>query len=160
VVVAEGNGGTKTVTFVLTLSAPSGQNVTVNYSTADGTASAASGDYVAKAGTVTFGPGSTSQTVTVTLNGDMVLEGDETFFLNLVAVTGGVLVDNQAVATVVGDETPVATLTTTEVPWTNPAGHQPGNGHGPGRPLALPPEASARAEEVTDILGVGRRRRS
>ena len=58
--VTEGNTGTKTASFAVTLSAVSGQTVTVNYATANGTATAGS-DYVAAASTLTFAPGVTSQ---------------------------------------------------------------------------------------------------
>src|SRR5262249_19349912 len=74
VIVAEGNAGTTTVTFVLPLSAPSGQNVRVDYATADGTATIAGGDYVGKGGSVTFGPGAVTQTVAVNVNGDSFAE--------------------------------------------------------------------------------------
>ena len=45
--VTEGNAGSVTAVFTVTLSAVSGRQVTVNYSTANGTATAASGDYTA-----------------------------------------------------------------------------------------------------------------
>ncbi|NOK07235.1 Ig domain-containing protein,Calx-beta domain-containing protein, partial [Myxococcus xanthus] len=48
----EGNSGTATMTFTVSLGAASGQTVTVNYATADGTANAGS-DYVARSGTLT-----------------------------------------------------------------------------------------------------------
>jgi subtilisin family serine protease/subtilisin-like proprotein convertase family protein len=104
VVIAEGNTGTKSVTFVVTLSEPSGQGVTVHYATADGTASATGGDYVARTGSFTFNAGAVSQAVTVTLNGDMAAESNETFVLNLTGVTNGTLADGQGVATIIDDD--------------------------------------------------------
>src|SRR5262249_39441562 len=54
----EGRKGRSTLfTFTVTLSAPYDQAVTTSFRTADGTATASSGDYVAKTGTVTFAPG-------------------------------------------------------------------------------------------------------
>ncbi|MCU0116599.1 hypothetical protein N8H09_17700 [Curtobacterium flaccumfaciens] len=60
--VNEGNSGTTTANFTVSLSAASGQTVSVNYATADGTATAGS-DYVARSGTLTFAPGTTAQGV-------------------------------------------------------------------------------------------------
>src|SRR5262249_35743499 len=78
----EGNAGQSTQVFQLTLSRPSYQAVTVDYATADGTATAGS-DYLAAAGTVTFAPGQTSATVLVVVLGDRLLAPHETFYLNL-----------------------------------------------------------------------------
>ena len=80
--VVEGNSGTKNLTFVVRLSAASGRQVTVNYATADDTATAGS-DYTAKSGTLTFLAGWTSQNVTVVISGDEAVEADEQFWLNL-----------------------------------------------------------------------------
>ena len=80
--VTEGNSGTANATFTVSLSAASGQTVTVNYATADGTA-VAPGDYTAGSGTLTFTPGVTTQTITVPVNGDTLGEANETFFVNL-----------------------------------------------------------------------------
>src|SRR5439155_6862973 len=74
--------GTADAVFTVILSTASGQTVTVNYSTADGTA-AAGADYVAASGTLTFPPGSTTQTIVVTVNGDTLNEANETFFVKL-----------------------------------------------------------------------------
>jgi len=78
----EGNGGTTQFIFTVSLSAAYDQPVTVNYSTANGTATAGS-DYQAKSGTLTFAPGQTTQTITIVVYGDKTAESDETFFVNL-----------------------------------------------------------------------------
>ncbi|MGI8689632.1 MAG: Calx-beta domain-containing protein [Thermomicrobiales bacterium] len=75
----EGNSGTTPFVFTVTLSAASGQTVTVNYATADGTATTADNDYQAQNGALTFAPGVTTQTITVLINGDTKAEPDETF---------------------------------------------------------------------------------
>ena len=67
--VTEGNSGTTTANFTVTLSAAATSTVTVNYATANGTATAGS-DYVAASGTLTFTAGQTSKTIPVTVNGD------------------------------------------------------------------------------------------
>src|SRR5436309_4705214 len=79
----EGNVGPTLLTFTVSLSSASSLPITVNYATADGTATVADGDYVAVNGAVTFLPGVTSQPVTVTVNGDTKFEPNETFFVNL-----------------------------------------------------------------------------
>jgi hypothetical protein len=71
-----------TVTFKVRLYCPRSQTVTVNYATANGTAVAGS-DYVATSGALTFAPGETEKTVSVTLVRDAVTEPAETFYLNL-----------------------------------------------------------------------------
>ena len=101
--IVEGNSGTKTATFTLSLSASSIRTISVAWATADGTAAAGS-DYVATSGTTTFTPGETSHTVDVTINGDTSNERDETFllaFTNPIAVT---LARAQAVGTIVSDD--------------------------------------------------------
>ena len=62
----------------MTLSAASGQTVTVNYATANGTATAGS-DYTATNETLTFNPGMTSKTISVPITSDTAVEGNETF---------------------------------------------------------------------------------
>jgi len=103
VTVAEGNSGTSDATFTVTLSEPSSQTVTVDFATADGTASAGS-DYHSVAGTLTFAPGDTSETVTVPVIGDTLDEPDETFFVNLSNPVNATIADDQGQGTIVNDE--------------------------------------------------------
>ena len=104
--VTEGNAGTVNANFTVTLSAASGQQVTVNYATADGSASAGS-DYVTGSVTVTFAAGSTTQTIAVIVNGDAVNEPNETFFVNLSNPINATIADNQGQGTIINDDTAV-----------------------------------------------------
>jgi len=81
--VPEGNSGVTVVDFTVTVSPPSGQTVSVDYATADGTATVADGDYRAASGTVSLAPGQKTATLQVLINGDKKPENDETFFVNL-----------------------------------------------------------------------------
>ncbi|HLL74203.1 MAG TPA: carboxypeptidase regulatory-like domain-containing protein, partial [Pyrinomonadaceae bacterium] len=101
---AEGNSGQSNAVFNITLSAASGQAVTVNFATADGTATAASGDYAAQSGTATLPAGTTSVSVNVPVNGDTAFESDETFFLDLTAPTNAAIADAQGQATITNDD--------------------------------------------------------
>jgi uncharacterized repeat protein (TIGR01451 family) len=104
--VTEGNSGTVNANFIVTLSAASGQTVTVNYATANGTATAPT-DYQAQSSTLTFTPGQTTKTVTVLVNGDTTSEPDENFFVNLSGATNASISDAQGVGTIVSDDSPV-----------------------------------------------------
>ena len=80
----EGNSGTTTYNFTVTLSKPSDADVKVDYATSDGTATTADGDYTGiSTTTLIFAPGETSKTVTVQVNGDSKVELHETFAVNL-----------------------------------------------------------------------------
>jgi hypothetical protein len=101
----EGKGGTTAFSFTVTLSASSNVPVTVQYMTADGTATFAGEDYTAKVGTLTFQPGQTSQTITISVKGDKTKEADETFFVNLFGVTNAQIADGQGKGTILNDDT-------------------------------------------------------
>lgn len=96
--VQEGNSGTQSATFTVTLSAASGRPVLVTYGTVDDTAGP--GDYVAQTGTLTFAPGTTTRTVTITLTGDALDEVNETFQVSLVSAEGASLADTIGVCTI------------------------------------------------------------
>jgi len=103
ITVTEGNAGTSLATFTVNLTPATSQTVNVQYSTADGTATAGS-DYVSATGTIIFMPGETSQTVSITLNGDTTIEPDETFFLNLAGSANATILDNQGQGTIANDD--------------------------------------------------------
>ena len=126
VTVTEGNSGSVNADFTLSLSAASGQTVTVNYATADGSATAP-GDYTASSSsTLTFNPGETSKTVTVVVNGDTLVEPDETFFVNLSNPTNATLADSQGQGTITDDDPaqPQALSVTIQVRKTPESGDQ------------------------------------
>jgi hypothetical protein len=101
----EGNTGTKTLDFSVTLSKAPWQPVTVKYATADGTATVANNDYVAAANTLTWNPGDpVTRTVSVTVNGDTLAEPDETFTVNLTSPTNATIATAQATATIQNDD--------------------------------------------------------
>ena len=108
VTVTEGNSGTVIAAFTVTLSASSTQTVTVQFATADGTATTAGSDYVTNSGTLTFTPGQTTQTVNVTVNGDTTVEANETFLVNLSNPTNATIADSQGVGTILNDDGVVA----------------------------------------------------
>ncbi len=114
--VTEGNdGGTVNAVFTVTLSAAGTQTVTVEYATANGTASAGS-DYAAKLGTLTFAGGATSQTITVPVIGDTAVEPNETFTVALSNPTNATIADGQGVGTIVNDDSalpPTGSITVT-----------------------------------------------
>jgi chitinase len=102
---AEGDSGTTLLTFTVSLSAAYDEAVTVNYSTADGSATTAGNDYLSALGTLTFAPGETSKTITVEVGGDATPEGNEYFFVNLSgASSNALLADGQGVGTILDDD--------------------------------------------------------
>ncbi|MCX8014527.1 MAG: hypothetical protein N2748_00765, partial [candidate division WOR-3 bacterium] len=110
----EGNTGTTSFVFTLTLSNLSYQTITVDYSTADNTATIANNDYIAASGTVTFNPDEGSKQITVLVNGDYDYELNETFFVNLTNAINATIADNQGIGTILNDDEPPAiTITDT-----------------------------------------------
>lgn len=102
--VTEGNTGTVSAVFTVSLSAVYGQAVSVRYATSDGNATLGGGDYQSTSGTLTFTPGQTSKTVTVLVNGDRIEDPGETFYVKLTQPTGAFLGDALGVGSIVDDE--------------------------------------------------------
>jgi len=102
--VIEGNSGTVNANFTVSLTASSLSTITVNFATADNSATLANNDYVTKSGVVTFTPGQTSQSVTVVVNGDTAFEPNERFFVNLTAPANGSIIKAQGIGTITNDD--------------------------------------------------------
>ena len=119
----EGDSGSSSMTFTVTLASPATEAVTVNYATSDGTA-AAGQDYTAVSnGSVTIAAGNTTAAFTVSVTGDETDEPNETFKVTIslpsgataAAITGGdtaaaagtILDDDPAVITVAPKKSPV-----------------------------------------------------
>jgi hypothetical protein len=100
--VSEGLGNF--ATFTVTISNPSAVPVTVNYQTADGTATAGS-DYTATSGTLTFAPGETTKAINVPILDDAILEGSETFNVDLSNPTNATILDDQGEGTILDNDT-------------------------------------------------------
>ena len=100
---------------LVTLSAPSNQQVTVNYRDYY---DANSGDYFDYAysmgGLLTFAPGETAKVIRYALIDDTASEGSETFMVNLHTATGGVIGNPYAAVTIAANDgasgTPVASV--------------------------------------------------
>jgi hypothetical protein len=106
---AEGSNGTTNFDLIVTLSNPSDAAVTVDFATADGTATVAGGDFLAKSGTLTLAPNSASATITVSVLADALKEPNENFLVNLSNPGGGqdgtpTIADNQGNATITDDD--------------------------------------------------------
>lgn len=99
----EGSAGAVMAKLKVRLSAASADTVTVQYATADGSATAGS-DYKARSGTLTFAPGATSASISITVNGDTVAEADETFVVNLSNPGNAVISDGQGLITLGNDD--------------------------------------------------------
>jgi large repetitive protein len=110
-VAAEGNSGTTALTFIVTTTPISPSDITVDYATADGTATAGS-DYAAASGTLTIPAGQVSGTITVNVNGDTTAEPNETLGLTLSNPVGAKIVVGSATGTILNDDKILTTLTT------------------------------------------------
>ena len=85
--------------FTVSLSRSSTSNVTVEYATSDGTATAGA-DYTATSGTLTIDAGSTSGSIDVTVLDDSHDDGGETLTLTLSNASNGTLGDSTATGTI------------------------------------------------------------
>lgn len=117
--VTEGNSGTTPMNFTVSLLPASTGVVTVDYASADGTATSA--DYQPTSGTLSFAPGETTKTVTVQVVGDTVVEPDEVFYVDLGAVSGAEITKAQGVGTIVDDDQPGSTPTPDPTPTISPS---------------------------------------
>ena len=116
VTVNEGNAGTTTATFTISLSSPAGPGgVTFDIETANGTAAAPS-DYTAKSLiSQTIAEGESTYTFTVLAYGDTAVEANESFFVNVTHVAGASVSDSQGLGTIINDDGTALSITDVSV---------------------------------------------
>jgi hypothetical protein len=102
-------GADSTMTLTVRLSNPSSSVITVDFATADGTATAGD-DYVASSGTVTFNASDTQKTFALTIKNDLIDEAVETFFINLTNPTNATIADNQALCNIGDNDGPSVSI--------------------------------------------------
>lgn len=144
--VIEGSAGTVNALFTVSLAGDSSHVVTVNYTTADNTATTPV-DYTASSGALTFAPGVTTQPITVVIQSDTIDEPNETFWVNLSSVNNAAISDGQGVGTIIDDDltggdclTPTTVLTT--VADAAIYSNQPNNSFGTATNLETKPTSS------------------
>lgn len=103
--VTEGNAGTVSMDFKVTLSQAASSNISFTVNTANGTATAGSDFQALVNKQVTIAAGQTSATVSVTVNGDTAVEGNETLTLLVSGATGATIATPSATGTITNDDT-------------------------------------------------------
>ncbi len=101
--ITEGNAGTVNLTFTVTKTVAYNKTVTVQYATANGTATGGT-DYTAVSGTLTFLPSELSKTIIIVVTGDVTIEPNETLFVNLTNAVNATLTDASGTGTIVNDD--------------------------------------------------------
>ncbi|MEZ4616868.1 MAG: Calx-beta domain-containing protein [Caldilineaceae bacterium] len=117
VTVNEGDSGSNTATLTVTLDNAVDLSFTVDYVTADSSATVTDNDYVAVSGTLAFaGMVGEVHTFTITVNGDSIVEVDELFTADLGNLAFGRgnravrIGDTQATVTILNDDRATVTL--------------------------------------------------
>ncbi|HEY0072493.1 MAG TPA: Calx-beta domain-containing protein, partial [Abditibacteriaceae bacterium] len=124
--VTEGNSGTTNATFTVTLSAASAQTVTVNAIPTNGTARAP-GDYASGGTTLSFSPGQLTKTVTVPVQGDLLDEINEVFYVLLSTSNNATIGRGRGVGTIQdNDVPPTVSIDNLNIGEGNPAQGAPG----------------------------------
>ncbi len=115
VTVIEGNSGTVTANFTVSLDLVAEEEIRVNWQTEDISAFAGQGDFASDSGQLIFAIGDTVETITVQVAGDTTAEDDETFGIRLSNPVDAFIVDDLGVGTISNDDyiTPVITSSLT-----------------------------------------------
>ena len=109
-----------TAQFLVTMSIPSTQSVTVNYQTRNGTAVAGQ-DFQTTSGILTFNPNTTQQTISVPTTDDATDEVDETFTVTLSGPSGATLQDSSGTGTIADNDVAMLSISDTTAAEGNPA---------------------------------------
>jgi hypothetical protein len=109
--IAEGNSGSKTLSFVVSLSSSARETTSVGFTTVDGSATTTGFDYVARTGMVSFRAGQRTAMVSVVVRGDRAVEADETFQVVLSNPTNAVISRGSATGFILDDDAAPRTVT-------------------------------------------------
>lgn len=102
--VDEGDSGTTPLFFTFSLSKPADAGgVSIEYATADGSATAGS-DYTAATSTIVIPEGQTSVSISIDALGDTAPESDESFVVDIVSASGVDVGDAQGVGSIRNDD--------------------------------------------------------
>lgn len=101
--VTEGNSNVTGLEFVISLSKVSTSNISIDYATSDSTATAGT-DYTGSNGTLVIPAGNDSGSIVISVTGDLSIEADETFTLNLSNISGATSETSSAIGTILNDD--------------------------------------------------------
>ena len=101
--VVEGNSGNATLAFQVSLSKASKRPASVDYATANGSASSPA-DYANASGKLVFAPGETSKMINVSVVGEAIYEQDETLTVSLSGPVNAKIADGSATGTITNDD--------------------------------------------------------
>ncbi len=110
----EGTGGATSFVFPVALSQAASYDVSVSYTTQNGTATAGS-DYSSAAGSLVFPAGTLSRTIPIAVTAETLVEADETFFVDLSGAVGANLADGRGVGTIRNDDVPSVAVNKTSL---------------------------------------------
>jgi polygalacturonase len=116
--VSEGNSGTSSLNFTVSLSNPAGKAVTVDYTVMNGIALAADNDFQPISGTLSFAATETSKTISIPVIGDSLTESDETLYVKLSNPANAVINRNQGTGTIINDDADLAAPVLNPTPGT------------------------------------------
>ena len=103
--VVEGDSGVKAVELSISVSGTPLSSITVDYTTSNGTATK-DVDYQSTSGQITFAPGETNKLVPINVIGDLAVEGNEQFTVELSQASGADIVDGSAIIIITDDDEP------------------------------------------------------
>ncbi|HAK77507.1 MAG TPA: hypothetical protein DCM71_11495, partial [Runella sp.] len=109
VTAVETDAGTTNFTFTVHRTSTATAE-TIDYATADNTATTADNDYTSASGTLSFAIGEADKTITVSVKGDTKVENNETFVVNLTNASNGAISDGQGQGTITNDDFASLTL--------------------------------------------------
>jgi hypothetical protein len=104
VALAEGNDGATAYVFTVSLSKPTSRRVSVNFATASDGSAVSGQDFTENYGMLSFARGQTTSTITIWVNGDTTVEGDETFSLQLSHASNAFIADSRGFGTILNDD--------------------------------------------------------